>query len=147
MRHVKESSGKQPERGIGIDKAEAFAFSTSQAFARGERSGVSARNWKQIATATNEGPTMHSQERQQSDAQTSNTAKRERGDESSNSAATANSLRGRKQFLREAEARIPKSAHLRQRVLGESSRTLAEDAPPLGIEARKTNILIWCMFM
>ena len=47
--------------------------------------GVSARKWKQIVRATNEGPTMNSQESQQSDTQTSNTVKHGRRDESSNS--------------------------------------------------------------
>ena len=51
-----------------------------------DQHGVSARHWKQIARATNEGPTMCSQERQHSDAQTFNTSKQVRRDESSNSA-------------------------------------------------------------
>ena len=83
MLHVKESSGKQPERGIGSGKAEAYEFEPL------DQSGVPDRSWKQIAMVTNEGPTMYSRERQQSDAQTSNTGKQERRDESSNSAMSA----------------------------------------------------------
>ena len=118
MRHVKESSGKQPERGIGSGKAEAYDCEPREfqesSFARGERSGQprESRSWKQRARTTNEGPTMNSQERQKTDAQTSNTRKLGRRDESS-------SLRGH-QSLRELEARIPKFAALRLRALGES---------------------------
>ena len=49
----------------------------------------------------------------------------------------------------EAEARIPEYADLPFRVFGESLQehiqkvTLAEDAPPLGIKAHKTNMLIF----
>ena len=51
-----------------------------------DQHGVSARSWKRTARTTNENPTMFSQERQQSDPQTSNTRKQGRRDESSNSA-------------------------------------------------------------
>ena len=70
MRHVKESSGKQPERGIGSGKAEAYDFEPREfqesSFARGERSRQprESRSWKQPAKTTNEAPTMNSQERQ-----------------------------------------------------------------------------------
>ena len=79
MLHVKESSGKQLERGIGSGKPKpvnlnlaSFRKVPSQE-ARDPNSsvnqsldqhGVSARNWKQIARATNEGPLMYAQERQ-----------------------------------------------------------------------------------
>ena len=92
MRCVKENSGKQTERGIGSGKAKANEFEPlehkDESFARGKRSkqpreskldlsGVPARSWKQTAWATDDGPTMYSQERQQNDVETSNTRKQD----------------------------------------------------------------------
>ena len=55
------------------------------------------------------------------------------------------SAKGGGQSLRKAEARIPKYADLRLKVFKNIKKlvNLVEDAPPLGIQAHKTNILIW----
>ena len=59
-----------------------------------DQSGVPARSWKQSAWATDDGPTMYPQERQQNYAQTSNNKKQERRDESSAQSAAGKSAKG-----------------------------------------------------
>ena len=115
--------------------------------------GVSpARSWKQSAWATDDDPTMYSQERQQNDAQTSNTRKTGRRDESAQPPA-GKSLRngevhpcGRRK-LEFPKMQISNSAYLEKVVKNIKKVNLAEDAPPLGIQAQTTNILIWGMLM
>ena len=115
-----------------------------------DQSGVPARSWNQSAWATDDGPTMYSQERQQNDAQTSNTRKQGRRNESSAQPAAGNSLR--KGEVHPFGRRTPEfhtmqisdSGYL-EKVLKNMKKkvNLAEDAQPLGIQAHKTNILIW----
>ena len=83
--------------------------------------GVSpARSWKQSAWATDDDPTMYSQERQQNDAQTSNTRKTGAKRRISSTPSWKESAQWRGPSLRKAEARIPKCADLQFSVFGES---------------------------
>ena len=88
-----------------------------------DQSGVPTRSWKQSAWTTDDGPTMFSQDRQQNDAQTSNTRKQGRRDESSAQPAAGNSLRKGRGEVHPFGRRKPEFHNMRisrSRVLGES---------------------------
>ena len=115
--------------------------------------GVSpARSWKQSAWATDDGPTMYSQERQQNDAQASSHQETGAKRRISSTPSWKESAQGGDPSLRKAEARIPKYADLQFKVLGESLQEHKKGEScrrwtTSGIQARKTNIMIWRMFM
>ena len=115
-----------------------------------DQSGVPARIGKKSAWATDDGPTMYSQERQQNDAQTSNTRKQERRDESSAQPAAGNSLRNRevhpfgRRKLEFRNMQISDSGYFEEVFRNSMKKVnLAEDAPPLEISkhTNKTNIV------
>ena len=85
--------------------------------------------------------------KEQSDVQASNTGKQERRDESSNSTRSWKQS-GRGQSLQEAfqNLQTSDSGYLEKVFKNRQKQTLAENAPPMGIEARKTNVLIWWIF-
>ena len=118
-----------------------------------DQHGVSARSWKQTARTTNENPTMYSQEKQQSDAQTSNTGKQGRRDEyfklspqleTDCEEEEVNQFGRRK--LEFHNMQISDSRYLENVYKNLKKKvTLAEDTTSLGIESWKTNTLIWGM--
>ena len=118
-----------------------------------DQSCVSLRSRKLLRN-TNQNPTMNSPERQQGDAQSSSTRKLGRRAESSNSArARKLSARGEdnqfgKSKLHFHNMHISDYRYL-ERVLHNLQKKLnpAEDAPPVGIESLKTNVLIWGLFV
>ena len=145
MRHGKESSGKQPERWTGSGKAEASEFeprefqeSPSQEVRDANSSenqsldlhGVSDRNWKQIARATDEGPMMYSQEATKRCSNLTHWETRAKRRIFKLSPQLETDCEERCQSFRDAEARIPKYADLRSRVLGERLQELQETCDP-----------------
>ena len=151
MRHVKESSGNQPERGIGSGKAEAYDCEPREfqesSFARGERSKQprESRSWKQAAKTTNEGPTMNSQERQKPTLKPQTPGNW--GEETNLPVCEGTNRFGRRKSEFQ-NVQISDLGHLEKvfkKIKGKV--IIAEDAPPLWIDAFKTNTLICGMFV
>ena len=167
--HVQESSGKYTERGVGSCEAESYEFGVKElpdceeiSSARFEwskqppqdlsdpnslvnrrldQSGVVARSRKLLGDS-NQNPTMYSQERQQGDAQASSTWKQERRDESSNSArARKLSARGEDNQFGKSQLHFHNMQISDYRYLEKAFKNLQ-----MGIEALRTNVLIWWVF-
>ena len=96
---------------------------------------------------------MYSQERQQDDTQSSRTRKPERRDDSSDSARARKLERGEDiQFERSKlhfhNMQISDFRYLEKVFKNlQKELNLAENAPVIGFEALKTNVLIWGLFM
>ena len=118
-----------------------------------DRSCVSSSGRK-LTRNINQNPTIYSQERQQGNAQPSSTKKQRRRDESSNSArAKKLSARGKDNQFGKSKLHFRNMQIFSHRYLEKVFKNLrkklnlAENAPPLGIEALKTNVLIWGLLM
>ena len=86
-----------------------------------DQDGVPTRSWKQSAWATQDGPTMYSQERQQNDSQISNVRRK----------------------LEFHNMQISDSGYLEKVFKNMKKKmNLAEDAPSLGIQAHKRKDLV-----
>ena len=151
MRHVKESSGKQPERRIGSGKAEAYDCEPREfqesSFARGERSKQprESRSWKQPAKTTNETPTMNSQERQKPTLKPQTPGN---WGEETNLPVCAGTNPFGSWKLEFQNLQLSDSGHLEKVFKNIKGKVIiAEDAPPLWIDAFKTNTLICGMFV
>ena len=151
MRHVKESSGKQPERGIGSGKAEAYDCEPREfqesSFARGERSGQprESRSWKQRARTTNEGPTMNSQEMQKPTVKPQTPGNW--GEETNLPVCEGTNPFGRRKSEFQ-NMQISDLGHLEKVFKNIKGKVIiSEDAPPQSIDAFKTTTWIWGMLM
>ena len=164
MRHVKESSGRQPERGIGRGIGEACEFEPLEheenSLARGKRSKESkfGPEWcpssqpETVCVGHCRWPdTLKRGNRTIRKPQTPGN----RGDETNfqlNPQLEKQSAKGRGSSLgrRKIEfhnMQISDSGYLEKVVKNLKNKVnIAEGALPLGIQAHETNILIWSMF-
>ena len=160
--HIQESSGKYLERRVGSSEAETYDFGIKEPPECEERfftrvgwsnqsgkSGVLARSRK-LLRDTNRNPTMNCQKRQQGDAQSFSTWNR--GGEMNLHTQPAPGNWAREVEITNSESRSFTFTTCRSPIIGTlrmSSRicgkrlNLAQDAPPIGIQALKTNVLIW----
>ena len=102
-----------------------------------EHGGVSSRGRK-LTQNTNQNPTMSSQERQQDDTQSSSAKQAERGED-------IHMGRSRREFhnmqISDYRYLVKVFRNLRKKL------NLTEDSSMIGIEALKTNVLMWGLFM
>ena len=104
--------------------------------------GVSARSCKQCAKATNDGPTMYFQQARKRCSNFTHTRKKVRRDEPPAQPAAGNCLRSREVSFLEmrklecAMCRSPIHGTWRSHQEYQEQVNLAEDAPPLGIQAQ-----------
>ena len=103
---------------------------------------------RKLTRDINQNPTMYPQERQQDDTQSSSTRKLRRSDEPSSSASMRKLKQGEDiQFERsKLHFHCVQISDYRHLVL-RKKLNLAEDSPVIGIDALKTNALIWWPFV
>ena len=108
---------------------------------------------RKLTRNINQHPTKYSQERQQADTQSSSTRKLERSGESASSASSRQLERGEDIAIGRSKMEFHNMQIFDHRYLEKVSKKVrkilnfAEEAPVLGVEALKTNVLMWRLFM
>ena len=110
------------------------------------------KNWIKETRNINQIPIMYSHERQEEDTQSSSTRKLGRRDETSRSARAGNwsEVRASKSEGHRWNSTICKVSDKRYLEVFKNLRkklNFVEDAPVIGIEALKTNVLIWGLYV